>query len=239
MTPAELTLTAAFGASALTGLASLGVIWVQEARRRRARDKAALHTAMLELLSRSMAVAMRGQVMGETMKVRSGLVEGLDVAMHNRKPVDPLELHDWMAQDIVPLNAALGEIWTRCDQEGVRLSNDVVGKCMDLLGASTALQPAQSRRERARKWATGEHWTPEMRAAHEHAMKDLAHARKRFADYARSRLGQQAVDLFAQVEIPGEHEKPDRAGIGAAPHEEKPTLEQAAPSADGKAQAGN
>jgi hypothetical protein len=31
------------------------------------------------------------------MKVRSGLKEGVDVATRNRKPVDPLEVHDWMA----------------------------------------------------------------------------------------------------------------------------------------------
>jgi hypothetical protein len=32
--------------------------------------------------------------MGLTMKVRSGLGEGVDVALRQRKPADPLELYD-------------------------------------------------------------------------------------------------------------------------------------------------
>jgi hypothetical protein len=55
-----------------------------------------------------------------------------------------MELHDWMAQDVVLMHAALDEIWTRWDQDGVRLANDVVGKGMDLLGTSTASQPAKA-----------------------------------------------------------------------------------------------
>jgi hypothetical protein len=46
----------------------------------------------------------------------------------------------------------------------------------------------------------GERWTSEMIAENERAMKELAHARKRLADYARAKLGLPAVDLFAQVE---------------------------------------
>ncbi len=206
MTPAEVAITAAFGASALTVAGSLGVVWVQEWRRGKARDRAALQSAVRELLTQSMAVALRVQAMGETMKVRSGLGEGLDVALRLRKPADPMALHDWIAQDIVPLNAALDEIWTRWDQGGVRLANDVVGKCMDLMGASTATQPASTSRERVRKWAVGERWTPEMRDAHQTAMKELAHARKRLADYARTHLALPAVDLFAQVDEPAEQD---------------------------------
>jgi hypothetical protein len=39
-----------------------------------------------------------------------------------------------------------------------------------------------------------------MRDAQQVAIKELAHARKRFADYARARLGLPEVDLFSQVE---------------------------------------
>jgi hypothetical protein len=94
-----------------------------------------------ELLSRSLA-AMRARAMGETMKFRSGLKEGLDVTFRHRKPADLLELHDWMAQDLAPLNTALSELRTLADREGVQLANDVVGRCSDLLGASRAAQPA-------------------------------------------------------------------------------------------------
>lgn len=129
MTSAELAIIAALGASALTGLASLGVVWFQEWRRKKASDQAELQTAVTELLTQSMAVAMKARAVGETMKLRSGLKEGFDVAMRHRKPRDPLELHDWMAADLGPLSAVLSAIWLREDQEGVRLANDVVNKC--------------------------------------------------------------------------------------------------------------
>jgi hypothetical protein len=200
MTPAEVALAAAFGSSALTGAVSLGVLWLQDRRRRKAADKAALHKAMADLLSRSLAVAMRARAIDETVKLRSGLSEGVDVALRQRKPVDLFELHDWMARDLAPLNEALTEIWTRDNQEGVRLANDVVNKCMDLLGASTTAQKPANGWERLRKWAVGVRWTPEMIADNDRAMKELAHARKRFADHARSRFGREAVEFFTLPE---------------------------------------
>ncbi len=200
MTPAELTLAAALGSSALTGAVSFGVFWLQDRRQRKAADKAALHKAMSDLLSRSLAVAMRARAMGETMKSRSGLTEGVDVALRQRKPVDQLELHDWMAQDVAPLNEALTEIWTRDNQAGVRLANDVVSKCMDLLGASTTIQGPSTSRERLRRWAVGVRWTPEMVAENDRAMIELAHARKRYADHARARFGREAIELFSTAD---------------------------------------
>jgi hypothetical protein len=119
--------------------------------------------------------------------------------MYHRQPVEPLELHDWMAQDLVPMHTALDRIWMRWDQEGIRLANDVAGKCADLLGVSTATTPASTGLDRARIWAPGERWTPEMTAANEQAVKQLAQARKRLADYARTTIGLPAADLFAQV----------------------------------------
>ena len=75
-------------------------------------------------------------------------MEGVDIVLLRlRKPVDAIELYDWQAPDLVPLNAALNEVWTRWDQEGIRLANDLVNKCLDLLGASVALAPASSIRQ--------------------------------------------------------------------------------------------
>ena len=196
MTPSEVAITAALGASFLTAFGSLGVVWVQESRRRKASDLAALRAAVTELLARSLAVAMRARALGEAMKVRSGLKEGVDVTMRNRKPVDPLEVHDWMAQEVIPLNSALAELWTRDDQEGIRLANDVVNKCAELLGVSTARQPASDGLGRVRRMVAGERWTPEMIAETERAVRELAQARKKFAEHARIRLGEAAVELF-------------------------------------------
>jgi len=95
--PAELAVVAALGASFLTVLGFLGVVTLQERLRDKATDRDALGAGGHRDVSRSTAVATRAQAMGETMKLRSGLGEGVDVATHLRKPADPLEIHDWMA----------------------------------------------------------------------------------------------------------------------------------------------
>jgi len=160
-----------------------------------------------------MAVATRARTLGDTMKLRSGLKEGWEVSLRHRKPMDPLELHDWIAQDIAPLNAALSAIWTRDDQEGVRLANDVVNKCANLLGVSGARQPADGW-ERLWRWASGERWTPEMTKAYDDAMHGLAHARKRYADHVRVRFGLDAVKLFTSVQA---GDMPNAVEEGASP----------------------
>jgi hypothetical protein len=151
-----------------------------------------------------------------------------------------MEMYDWMAQDTTPLHTALTEVWTRWDQEGIRLANDVATKAGELMDVSVALQPANPARERIRKWAAGERWTPEMLAEHQRALVKLAHARKRLADYARAKLGKKAVDLFAQVpDEPGQPE--DQAAIAAQPQGGAPALpasDPAAVSANGQDQAG-
>ncbi len=199
MSTAELTVVAALGASALTGLASLWIVAFQEWRRGKASNQDALRAATGELLARSLAITLRAETIASTVRQRSRIAERLYVVMHNRKPVDLLELHDWIAQDWAPLNAALSELWTRSDQEGVRLANDLVAKCADLLRISVT---AQSRRERVQRWATGYRWTPEMLDDYEHVVEDLAQSRKRFADYARGKLGQKSVNVpFAQARL--------------------------------------
>lgn len=53
---------------------------------------AATHSrAITAMLSQSMTVMMTVQAMGQTMRVRSGLGEGLDVATRLRKPADPMD----------------------------------------------------------------------------------------------------------------------------------------------------
>ena len=212
MTAAELAVTAALGASFLTGLASLGVMWIQQRLQSRDSDRAALAASAQELLSRSMAVAMRARAMGDVMKFRSGLKEGFDVAMRHRKPVDVLELHDWMARDLAPMNAALSEIWTSDDKDGIRLANDVVNNCAALIGAAAARQPAKGS-GRLRRWAAGERWTPEMTKAYNDAMRDLARARKRYAEHVRARFGLNAAELFTSAEA---DDKPKAIGESVA-----------------------
>lgn len=196
VTPAELAVIAALGASALTGGASLGVVALQERLRGRRADRDVLLTAVIAMMSRSMSVMTRSQAMSQQMRLRSGLAEGADVALRLRKPADSLELHDWLAIDMAPLTEAWSIIWARGDQEMVRLANALLSKCGDLLAAATSRNPADTVATHLRRWARGEKWTPELQADLDRAVKDVAHARERLAQYARLHLGLPAVELF-------------------------------------------
>lgn len=206
MTPAELTVIAALGASALTAGASLGVVALQEWLRGRRADHDELVAAVVAMLSRSMSVMMRSQAMGQQMRLRSGLGEGADVALRLRKPADALELHDWLAIDMAPLSDAWSVIWARGDQETIRLANALLRNFGDLLGVATSRSPADTAAARLRRWASGEKWTPEMQAELDRAVKDVANARESLAQYARRQLGLPAVELFG-------HEPPTNAAV--------------------------
>jgi len=218
MTNAELAVVAALAASALTGGTSLGVVWLREWLRGRAADRDVLAAAVTELLSRSMAVSLRYQALGEMMKQRSGLGEGADVALRQRKPLDHFELHDFIDRDVAPLNAAWSVIWTRGDQELIRLANKLVANCADLMGVSTARMPAATTLTRMRRFVVGERWTPEMQADLERARRDMAHARKDLAVYARSVLGLPPAELFGHE--PAEPESTARADSQSSPSPE-------------------
>jgi hypothetical protein len=202
MSDAGWTAVAALGAAALTALASLGVVAYQQWRHNAAASRASLHAAIIELLARSVAVMLRSDSMRLAVEQRSGLKEGIDITTRTRKPIEPLELHDWLAQDWAPLTAAWSEIWTRGDSQTVRLANDLVGKCGNVLGMSTSRAAPTTVSDRLHRWLVGERWSPEMLEAHKQAQRELAEARKRLAEHARTRLKLEAVDMFSQVEHP-------------------------------------
>lgn len=130
---------AALGASALTAAASLGVAWIQ-ARWRTSEDRRQhLASACSDVLSASMLVAHRARVLDSTIQVRSGLTEGLDVALHHRKPVDPMQLYDWLSQDLAALHKAVSEVWLRGGGEISRTASDIEVQCARLLELGTSV----------------------------------------------------------------------------------------------------
>jgi hypothetical protein len=109
-------------------------------------------------------------------------------------------MHDWMAQDMAPLNAAWSVVWARAgDQQTVRLANALLAACSDLVGAGS-IGPATSYWERIRRYVLGERWTPEQRAEVQRHLTAVAHARKALTEHARRNLGKPAVELFGHDE---------------------------------------
>jgi hypothetical protein len=219
MTPAELAVTAALGASILTAAASLGVIWLQNWLRGRAEDRDALLSAGTSMLSRSMAIMTRAQALGLQMRLRSGLTEGIDVTTRLRRPADALETHDWMAADMAPLNEAWSVIWARGDQETVRLANALIASCGEVIAAATATKPADNAPARLRRLAAGEKWTPELQERFDRAVREVAHSRERLAQYLRRSAGLPDAALFGHESLQDDHaatldsgEEPDLPG---------------------------
>ena len=158
-TSAWIAVAAALGAAFITSLSSLGIVAYQQRRRDKASARDALHRAVLELLTRSITIPLRAQAMRDALAFRAGLMEGVGVVLLRlRKPPDALRILDWQAPGIVAMMAALDEVWTRGDQESIRLADDLALKCSELLFNSTTIVPARTRRQRARKALIGERW---------------------------------------------------------------------------------
>lgn len=201
MNEAVIALSAALGAALLTGAGSLGVVWYQERLRGKASDADALAATITGLLTASFALAVRARTIGETAKVRSGVTEGLDVATRQRRPVDLMELHDWLERDWGPLRAAWSELWARGDQELIASGNRLMGACAEMISAATDLAPpSPDLTSKVKRVFQGEKWTPEMTERLRAAELSLARARKDLAVLARGKLGRTAVDPFAGSE---------------------------------------
>jgi hypothetical protein len=143
-----------------------------------------------------MGVLMRAHNLGDVAAMRRGLKEGLDITLRQRKPLDLLDVYDWVAQDWAPLFQAWSTIWLHGDQEMVRLANDVSRRSGEIT-VMTRLHEATTRWERLGVWVIGERLTPKLAAEQDEAVRRLGVARRRFADYSRKHLGAEAVDLFA------------------------------------------
>jgi hypothetical protein len=184
---------AALGASALTGLIAFGLDALRAHRDNTERLTERRARAYSQMLSHAAAFALAVGAMHLTAQLRSGFTEGLDVTLHHRKPVDPLELHDWLMRELGPMLEALSEIWVVGTQESVEAGNDLMKKCNDVLGLGTNRGKVPSRFVRI---FVGEKWSTEQRKVFDEAAKVMADARKRLAEVARRELGVGFAALF-------------------------------------------
>jgi hypothetical protein len=70
-------------------------------------------------------------------EVRSGLKEGIDVAFHIRKPIEPFEIDDRLRRDFGPLFEAWSHIWVIGSQEAIKKANRLLDSAVTVLGAGT------------------------------------------------------------------------------------------------------
>ncbi|TYB94053.1 hypothetical protein FXF53_27400 [Micromonospora sp. WP24] len=127
---------AALVASGLTASASIGVVAVQAWLARIREDRAALQRSYVALLALSLRLAQKAEVLRRQKHFRSGLREASNLLWGSQKPLDLMELHDWLTADMAALEAAWAEVWVSGDAEGIRLSNDVVDGFSNVMEAA-------------------------------------------------------------------------------------------------------
>ena len=87
----------------------LGVTAMQpRAGRRGQRD---WRTVYSQLLAATGVTLLTAHALRAAVEFRSGLKEGVDVAMHHRKPLDPLELDAHLRRDTEPIYQAWSGVW--------------------------------------------------------------------------------------------------------------------------------
>lgn len=181
---------AALGASAITGLASFGVASWSSRQAAKAVLEAQKREAYLGVMTSSVRVMSRAWSLSLAMTVRSGVGEGVDIALYHRKPLDPLDLHTWFSQDFDALHDSAGRVWLHGSQEASQLTDDILLQCASLLELATSLPPHRSWIDRLRRIRRDsefeQRWLGEVRT--------LGKLRAQLATQARRELG---CDLIA------------------------------------------
>jgi hypothetical protein len=189
---------AALGASALTGAVAFGLEWRQSRQRERATTAARRQAAYGKLLSVSGLIGHTAGTLHLTVELRSGLKEGLDVALRHRKPVDPIELMELMRRDLEPLYEAWSEVWLVGTPEAIQIANAVVERSGRVVAAGTSQNEA---RNRLLRYLVGERWSQDEIDAFQAEIEGLASARKRLAEVARGEIGVDATELFYDADL--------------------------------------
>ena len=184
---------AALGASFLTGVLGFGTIFWQQRRRDRADAVAQKRNAYGLLIAHSLNFTIRAQAMRNTMRARSGFNERLDLAMRLRRPLDPIELHDWFAQGYEPLNQAWANVEVVGSAAAVRIATDLMDTCADFVKLAGELGMA---RGRFVTYLRGFEWTADQDRALEEAARRVLGHRRAFIALARTELGQDQALRF-------------------------------------------
>lgn len=134
MSSATIVLTASLGSSALTLIGAFGLQWQRgrQIREEGARKSLVVHCASLN--SHALMYVARVQALYEYALIRSGLREGLDVALHHRAPADVLEISAWLFLDLEPMFAAQAQIELRGSERLIRSASDVVVGALEVQG---------------------------------------------------------------------------------------------------------
>jgi hypothetical protein len=168
-----------------------GLVWQQLHRDRKAAS-AEKGEAYHQMIAHSLSFTIRAQALRNTMRTRSGFNERLDLALRLRRPLDPMDLHDWLAEGFEPINQAWSKIEIVGSAEAIGVATELVDACADVVGLATQFGEA---RGRFRTYIRGFEWTAEQQKALDSAVKRVMKHRRAFVRLARKELGKTPVPL--------------------------------------------
>jgi hypothetical protein len=163
---------AALGASLLTGGFTWGASWWAERRRDRAAERREKSTAYHQFISCSLTFSGRMEALRNVMESRSGLKEGIDGTCSPRRPLDDIDVYEWLEKDFVPINNAWSKIQMIGSSEAVDEATQLLNACAELLKVATTPGEAQ-------------------RQALQAAGRQVIDAREAFIKVARKELGRE------------------------------------------------
>lgn len=198
---------AALGSASLTIIGTFGLDAWRARRAGKEAHKDRLRSACVQLGSHALGFALRAHALYLTSVFRSGIGEGLDVVLYHRKPVDPMELSDWLSTDLRPMLAAQSVIEVVADEELVRSAADLVLSAMAVLEKASSLAAhadSQSPLLRQRiRWRLRTlvplRRNPEVEMAIQQAVRALGRQLKQLARLTRERLGVNDPDVVIRA----------------------------------------
>lgn len=186
MTSIWVPVVAAVGASGLTGLAGFGsVVWNQR-RIERSAGSATQAEACRLLVEHSLSFSMLANSLRHTAEFRSGVGDGLDVALGIRRPLDPLDLYDRLATAFEPINTTWTTLKVTAALETVQFADHLVRACADLLEVAGEVGKARGKFQSRLR---GPAWTDDQRRALQSATEQVMAARSSLAEHARAEFG--------------------------------------------------
>ena len=189
---------AALGASALTGLFTLGVAaWIQARSSRTIAlgDRREAYLGLLHAVSRLTAVGLTVRV---TLQHRVGVAESAGVLMGLRRAVDLDEVQQRFERELVSILDAEARLWTVGSQPAIDASETVA------IAATAYLEASGSMSVRQRRWIGIDGWRPsaEQEQALEKINAELMAARVEFVRVVRKEIGEVPVTLGDGHELP-------------------------------------
>lgn len=196
-----MTVALALVSPALLFVGPLLVWWLSVRRSAKSSVRDSEQKAYSDLLVASLGYALRFSTLWTTVKARSGLREGVQVALRQRRPVDHIELHNWINLDSAPLLDAWSRSWVYGKPDGILLANRLVDSCLDLMGLLAKIEPT-TWRDRGRQLFVGVD-TDRLATEREQKVRAVATARGDLATYMRNETGLETARLLASPRAEG------------------------------------